>query len=58
MKTLVLIWATAQVILIVAGWALIFLDKKYGKTRRLGNIFCAIGNLMMAASIIYLLITR
>ena len=48
MKTFIIIWVIVQGILILAGWAWYYLDRKNEKRKKAPMILLAIGNLMMA----------
>lgn len=58
MKTVLYIWAIVQALLIISGWAILLIDKKNGKKRKLGYMLSAIGSLMLAAFFIYLWVVK
>ena len=54
MKTILLVWAIVQGLMIIGGWSITFIDRKKDKKSKLGYLLVAIGNVMMAAFFIYL----
>lgn len=58
MKTILLIWAIVQALLIIVGWSFVLIGRKNAKRKKLGYLLCAVGNFLMAAFFIYLWIVK
>lgn len=58
MKTVLLIWAIVQALMIIGGWIIILIDRNKEKKRKLGYLFCTVGNFMMAIFFVYMLISK
>lgn len=58
MKTVLLIWAIVQAVLIIIGWSFVLICRNNAEKKKLGYLLCAVGNTMMAAFFIYLWIAK